>query len=56
MKMPDPTNGSTDIYNVVKKIFYTHWDPQPVRKLSVSLSDLSDANTYQGQRKEENFR
>ncbi|WP_372011442.1 DNA polymerase IV [Paenibacillus chitinolyticus] len=47
MKMPDPTNVSGDIYSVVKRIFYTHWDRQPVRKLSVSLSDLSDANTYQ---------
>ncbi|MFB7814063.1 DinB/UmuC family translesion DNA polymerase [Paenibacillus chitinolyticus] len=45
--MPDPTNVSGDIYSVVKKLFYTHWNRQPVRKLSVALSGLSDANTYQ---------
>ncbi|WP_336775321.1 DNA polymerase IV [Paenibacillus sp. MMO-58] len=47
MKLLDPTNVTLDVYAAVKKIFYKHWDRQPVRRLSVALSNLSSADTYQ---------
>ncbi|MCW3793886.1 hypothetical protein OM416_20035 [Paenibacillus sp. LS1] len=34
-------------YEAAKLLFYKHWDRLPVRRVSVSLSDLVDADTYQ---------
>lgn len=47
LKMLDPTNVTVDVYAMVKKIFHTHWDKMPVRRLSVALSNLSSSDTYQ---------
>ncbi|MDN8593222.1 DNA polymerase IV [Paenibacillus sp. 11B] len=47
IKLPDPTNITVDVCRVAKKLFHHHWDGQPVRRVSVSLSDLSNADTYQ---------
>ncbi|WP_459954015.1 DNA polymerase IV [Paenibacillus pini] len=47
LKLVDPTNVTVDIYAAVKKLFHTYWDGLPVRRLSVALSDLSSADTYQ---------
>jgi DNA polymerase-4 len=47
MKLVDPTNVTVDVYAAVKKLFYTHWDRMPVRRLSVAISNLTSADTYQ---------
>ncbi|TVX85529.1 DNA polymerase IV [Paenibacillus agilis] len=46
-RLPDPTHSTDDIYAAVKKLFHKHWDGQPVRRLGVSVSDLSDDSVYQ---------
>lgn len=47
IKLVDPTDATMVVYKVVKELFHTHWDKQPVRRLHVSVSELSDADTYQ---------
>jgi DNA polymerase-4 len=47
MKLPDPTNNTNKVYKSVKEIFYKFWNHTPVRRLGVSLSGLTDAETYQ---------
>ncbi|MFM9278448.1 DNA polymerase IV [Paenibacillus jiagnxiensis] len=47
MKLPDPTNNTNKVYKAVKEIFYKFWNHMPVRRLGVSLSGLTDAETYQ---------
>ncbi|MVO99216.1 DNA polymerase IV [Paenibacillus lutrae] len=45
--LPDPTNMTREVYEGVRRIFYKHWNGHPVRKLSVTLSDLTPDNVYQ---------
>ncbi|OAB34102.1 DNA polymerase IV [Paenibacillus glacialis] len=47
MKLSDPTNITTEVYDVAKKLFHRYWDRQPVRRVSVSLSELTSAESYQ---------
>lgn len=47
MKLPDPTNNTNKVCKTVKEIFYKFWNHMPVRRLGVSLSGLTDAETYQ---------
>ncbi|MNY09309.1 DNA polymerase IV [compost metagenome] len=47
VKLYDPTNVTLEVYKVVKKLFHEHWDKQPVRRLGISISGLSSADTYQ---------
>lgn len=47
IKLPDPTNITVDVYEVAKELFHKHWDGFPVRRVGVSLSDLSNDDTYQ---------
>lgn len=47
MKLEDPTNITLEVYEAVKKLFYQNWDRLPIRRVGISLSGLSDANTYQ---------
>ncbi|MBJ8192034.1 DNA polymerase IV, partial [Bacillus cereus] len=47
MKLPNPTNNTNKVYKTVKKLFYKIWNHMPVRRLGVSLSGLTDAETYQ---------
>ncbi|KQY91045.1 DNA polymerase IV [Paenibacillus sp. Root52] len=47
VKLPDPTNITVDVCKMAKRIFHHYWDGQPVRRVGVSLSQLSDADTYQ---------
>jgi len=47
MKLDDPTNITAEVYDVAKKIFHRSWDRQPVRRVSISLSGLSSAESYQ---------
>lgn len=47
MKIADPTNITSEVYEAAKVLFYKHWDRLPVRRVSVSLSELVDSDTYQ---------
>lgn len=47
VKLPDPTNITVDICKIAKQLFHQYWDGQPVRRVGVSLSNLSSADTYQ---------
>lgn len=35
------------MFKAAKQLFHQHWNGLPIRRVGVSLSDLSDANTYQ---------
>ncbi|OMF37504.1 DNA polymerase IV [Paenibacillus sp. FSL H8-0548] len=43
----DPTNITNEVFEIVRKLFYTHWDELPVRKLGVVMSKLISDNQYQ---------
>ena len=45
--LPDPTNLTNEVYEAARKLFYRHWDGQPVRKIGVTLGGLSDDDEYQ---------
>lgn len=47
IKLPDPTNITVDVCKIAKQLFHQYWDGQPVRRVGVSLSNLSSADTYQ---------
>lgn len=47
VKLPDPTNITVDVCKIAKQLFHQYWDGQPVRRVGVSLSNLSSADTYQ---------
>lgn len=47
MKLPDPTNITQEVFNAAKRLFYQNWNGLPVRRVGVSLSDLSDSSMYQ---------
>lgn len=47
MTLADPTNITKEVYEAARTIFHRHWDGQPVRRLGVTLSGLTDAATYQ---------
>ncbi|RUT48585.1 DNA polymerase IV [Paenibacillus anaericanus] len=47
MKLEDPTNLTKEVYEAAKRLFYINWDRQPVRRVGISLSGLTDADTYQ---------
>lgn len=46
-KLEDPSNLTLEIYSAARRLFHQFWDRQPVRRVGISLSGLSDANTYQ---------
>lgn len=46
-KLADPTNVTNQVYDAVMTLFRKHWDDLPVRKVGVSLSDLTRADEYQ---------
>ncbi|MDQ0193046.1 DNA polymerase IV [Paenibacillus wynnii] len=45
--MSDPTNATNLVYEAAVALFRVHWDGQPVRRVHLSLSNLSDENQYQ---------
>ncbi|GGF71832.1 DNA polymerase IV 2 [Paenibacillus albidus] len=45
--MSDPTNATNLVYEAAVSLFRLHWDGQPVRRVHLSLSNLSDENQYQ---------
>jgi DNA polymerase-4 len=47
MKLPDPTNVSSAVFETAKKLFAQHWDGLPVRKVGVSLTELKSDQEYQ---------
>lgn len=47
IKLADPTNITVDVCKIAKQLFHKYWDGQPVRRVGVSLSNLSSADTYQ---------
>ena len=47
MKLPEPSQLSREVYAAAKKLFDTHWDGGPVRKIWLSLGELQDDNVYQ---------
>ncbi|RKN74977.1 DNA polymerase IV [Paenibacillus ginsengarvi] len=47
MKMQHNTNLTEEVYEVVCEIFAKHWNEQPVRKVGVTLSELTADETYQ---------
>lgn len=47
MKMTDPTNVTNDVYREALRLLRKHWDGMPVRKVGVSLSQLSPSGDYQ---------
>ncbi|MFD0697526.1 DNA polymerase IV [Paenibacillus sp. GCM10027628] len=47
MKMPDPTNNTNTVFEAVKLLFYKFWDKMPVRRVGVTLSQLTDDQNYQ---------
>ncbi|WP_028545080.1 DNA polymerase IV [Paenibacillus taiwanensis] len=47
MKMPDPSNNTNKVFEMVKTIFYQYWDHMPVRRAGVMLSTLVDDQHYQ---------
>jgi nucleotidyltransferase/DNA polymerase involved in DNA repair len=47
MKMPDPTHHTNTVFEAAKMLFYRHWDGMPVRRMGVTLSSLTDDQTYQ---------
>ncbi|GIP32983.1 DNA polymerase IV [Paenibacillus sp. J2TS4] len=47
MKMPDPTNHTNTVFQAAKKLFYKFWDQMPVRRMGVTLSQLTNDQGYQ---------
>lgn len=47
LKLPDPTNITREVYETARHLFYRFWDGQPIRRAGVTLSQLTDANSYQ---------
>ncbi|MBJ6363321.1 DNA polymerase IV [Paenibacillus sp. GCM10012307] len=43
----DPTNITDEIYEAARKLFYRHWDGQPIRRIGVTLTGLSADSDYQ---------
>ncbi|AWV33218.1 DNA polymerase IV [Paenibacillus odorifer] len=45
--MNDPTNATQLVYEAALALFKQHWEGQPVRRIHLSLSNLSDESQYQ---------
>lgn len=43
----DPTHLTDEVYAAARKLFYAHWNGEPVRQLGVALSGLSPDGEYQ---------
>ncbi|WP_202081007.1 DNA polymerase IV [Caldalkalibacillus salinus] len=46
-KLTSPTNYGMDLFRVATKLFKTHWDGKPVRKVGVTLTGLESSECYQ---------
>ncbi len=47
IKLPDPTNHAPDLYTAAIRLFASHWDGLPIRRIGVALSQLSPDSEYQ---------
>jgi DNA polymerase-4 len=47
IKLPDPTHITNEVYEAAKQLFTRYWDRLPVRKVSVTLSQLVRDQEYQ---------
>lgn len=47
MKMHDPSNHTSTVYEIAKLLFYKYWNGMPVRRIGISLSQLTDDQSYQ---------
>ncbi|MBP1995654.1 DNA polymerase IV [Paenibacillus eucommiae] len=47
MKMPDPTNNTNGVYEAAKMLFYRFWNGLAVRRVGITLSQLTDDENYQ---------
>ncbi|MBO2944987.1 DNA polymerase IV [Paenibacillus sp. F411] len=47
LKLPEPSQISREVYDAAKKLFDTHWDGGPVRKIWISLGELQSDEVYQ---------
>lgn len=47
MKLSSPTNFGMDVFKPAFRLFCTHWDGLPVRRVGVTLSQLQPADHYQ---------
>ncbi|NMB36014.1 MAG: DNA polymerase IV [Firmicutes bacterium] len=47
VSIPEPTALTMDVYDYVLKLFYAHWNRQPVRALGVGLAGLFDLQKIQ---------
>lgn len=47
MKMIDPTNVTNQVYRAAVELLLKHWDGNPVRKVGVSLTQLTSDDEYQ---------
>lgn len=45
--LPDATHITHEVYEAARAVFFRHWDGQPVRKINLTLSELSSAEQYQ---------
>jgi DNA polymerase-4 len=45
--LPDATDITQEVYEAARAVFFRHWDGSPVRKIGVTLSGLSSADSYQ---------
>jgi DNA polymerase-4 len=46
-RLPEPTAMTMEMYPLVQKLFYEHWDLRPIRALGVSLTGLMDFRKLQ---------
>jgi DNA polymerase-4 len=47
MKMPEPTNITDEVYRTARRLFCAFWDGFPIRRIGVTLTDLSSDAEYQ---------
>lgn len=47
IKLTNPVNKSSEVYEVSKKLFDELWDETPLRLIGISLNSLTDKGTYQ---------
>lgn len=47
IKLNNPINKSSEVFEISKKLFDEFWDETPLRLIGISLSGLTDVGTYQ---------
>jgi DNA polymerase-4 len=47
MKMEDPSNITNQVYHWARRLLETYWDGLPIRRIGVSLTQLTPDNEYQ---------